>query len=229
MPVGIWDLIPLSFRPAVPLQAQAPGAKGAVLRCLVANHATTSEPCQAEISRFVRLALWDYARGAPLTGAPVGHAPLLLFFASVFRLALWDYASSAPQVWERDIACSGVRSLSAFCPKASAALWIGQSLCETIYRIAHPPLPAAPAEACDADVQRACPPQLGQTPGLGQQRSMFTIGAVGRCLSRQVRCCARFARCAVCDLQQRRALRLHGEPLLLGLWGLHARGRQALE
>ncbi|GAB4823102.1 hypothetical protein N2152v2_010148 [Parachlorella kessleri] len=75
-------------------------ARAAVLKCLVANYQAASQPCQGELSRSVRLALWDYSPGAALT------------------------------------------------------------------------------EPCDADVQRACPPTQAQ-------RSMFTIGAVGRCLAQQ--------------------------------------------
>uniref|UniRef100_A0A7R9V0N1 Golgi apparatus protein 1 n=1 Tax=Chlamydomonas euryale TaxID=1486919 RepID=A0A7R9V0N1_9CHLO len=40
-----------------------------VLKCLVANFASLAEPCQAEMSRAVRVALWDYKPGAPLTQA----------------------------------------------------------------------------------------------------------------------------------------------------------------
>ncbi len=40
-----------------------------VLRCLVDNFKAVSEQCQAEMSRAVRLALWDYKPGAALTAA----------------------------------------------------------------------------------------------------------------------------------------------------------------
>ncbi|KAI8477290.1 MAG: hypothetical protein J3K34DRAFT_398918 [Monoraphidium minutum] len=39
----------------------------AVLKCLVHGFGETSDECQAEMSRLVRFALWDYASGSPLT------------------------------------------------------------------------------------------------------------------------------------------------------------------
>ncbi len=39
-----------------------------VLKCLVENFRMISEACQSEMSRAVRLALWDYKPGAALTG-----------------------------------------------------------------------------------------------------------------------------------------------------------------
>eukprot|EP00798_Chlamydomonas_sp_ICE-L_P015369 gene15369-21453_t len=41
----------------------------AVLKCLVNNFNSLEENCQVEMSRAVRLALWDYKAGAPLTAA----------------------------------------------------------------------------------------------------------------------------------------------------------------
>ena len=38
-----------------------------VLKCLVDNFRSVSEPCQTEMSRAVRIALWDYKPGAGLT------------------------------------------------------------------------------------------------------------------------------------------------------------------
>ena len=42
---------------------------GAVLMCLVDNFRKVSEGCQSEMSRAVRIALWDYKPGAGLTMA----------------------------------------------------------------------------------------------------------------------------------------------------------------
>ena len=38
-----------------------------VLKCLVDNFRSVSEACQTEMSRAVRIALWDYKPGAGLT------------------------------------------------------------------------------------------------------------------------------------------------------------------
>lgn len=62
-----------------------------------------------------------------------------------------------------------------------------------------PPPPLCIAEPCDADVQRAC--ASGAAAGQLQPRSMFTIGAVGRCLSRQVSIAC--AACAACWVNSR--------------------------
>ncbi len=40
-----------------------------VLKCLVENYRQLAEQCQTEMSRAVRLALWDYKPGAALTTA----------------------------------------------------------------------------------------------------------------------------------------------------------------
>lgn len=40
-----------------------------VLKCLVENFKSLAESCQTEMSRAVRLALWDYKPGAALTTA----------------------------------------------------------------------------------------------------------------------------------------------------------------
>ena len=42
--------------------------KAAVLICLVDNFKVLAEQCQSEMSRAVRIALWDYTPGAALTG-----------------------------------------------------------------------------------------------------------------------------------------------------------------
>lgn len=38
-----------------------------VLKCLVEKYGSTSEPCQLEMSRAVRYALWDFKNSAALT------------------------------------------------------------------------------------------------------------------------------------------------------------------
>jgi Golgi apparatus protein 1 len=40
-----------------------------VLKCLVENFKSLTDQCQTEMSRAVRLALWDYKPGAALTAA----------------------------------------------------------------------------------------------------------------------------------------------------------------
>lgn len=42
---------------------------GLVLKCLVARYADLAPACGGEVSRAVRLALWDYSKGGALTGA----------------------------------------------------------------------------------------------------------------------------------------------------------------
>jgi golgi apparatus protein 1 len=41
--------------------------KALVLKCLVRSFSLLSDTCQSEMSRAVRLALWDYKPSAPLT------------------------------------------------------------------------------------------------------------------------------------------------------------------
>ena len=43
-----------------------------VLKCLVKNYKTLNDTCQTEMSRAVRMALWEYQRGMALTGK--GHS-----------------------------------------------------------------------------------------------------------------------------------------------------------
>jgi hypothetical protein len=60
--------------PRAAAHGRARGAQGKahgnaeVLRCLVRGYAGLAEGCQREMSRAVRLALWDFQKGAALTG-----------------------------------------------------------------------------------------------------------------------------------------------------------------
>lgn len=49
------------------LQGQAHG-NAEVLKCLVRTYSKLVEGCQREMSRAVRMALWEYKKGAALTG-----------------------------------------------------------------------------------------------------------------------------------------------------------------
>ena len=49
------------------LQGQAHG-NAEVLKCLVKTYGKLAEGCQREMSRAVRMALWEYKKGAALTG-----------------------------------------------------------------------------------------------------------------------------------------------------------------
>lgn len=49
------------------LQGQAHG-NAEVLKCLVKTYNKLAEGCQREMSRAVRMALWEYKKGAALTG-----------------------------------------------------------------------------------------------------------------------------------------------------------------
>ena len=49
------------------LQGQAHG-NAEVLKCLVKTYSKLAEGCQREMSRAVRMALWEYKKGAALTG-----------------------------------------------------------------------------------------------------------------------------------------------------------------
>ena len=40
-----------------------------VLKCLVKNYKSLNDSCQIEMSRAVRMALWEYKKGTALTGA----------------------------------------------------------------------------------------------------------------------------------------------------------------
>ena len=49
------------------LQGKAHG-HAEVLKCLVRNYKGLNETCQTEMSRAVRMALWEYRKGMALTG-----------------------------------------------------------------------------------------------------------------------------------------------------------------
>ena len=49
------------------LQGQAHG-NAEVLKCLVKTYSKLADGCQREMSRAVRMALWEYKKGAALTG-----------------------------------------------------------------------------------------------------------------------------------------------------------------
>ena len=49
------------------VQGQAHG-NAEVLKCLVKTYSKLAEGCQREMSRAVRMALWEYKKGAALTG-----------------------------------------------------------------------------------------------------------------------------------------------------------------
>ena len=51
----------------VVLQGQAHG-NAEVLKCLVRTYSKLADGCQREMSRAVRMALWEYKKGAALTG-----------------------------------------------------------------------------------------------------------------------------------------------------------------
>jgi hypothetical protein len=74
-----WGNEPTMTRPSLQairqcscLQGKAHG-HAEVLKCLVKNYKGLNDTCQTEMSRAVRMALWEYKRGMALTGRNLEH------------------------------------------------------------------------------------------------------------------------------------------------------------
>jgi hypothetical protein len=74
---------------SAPPQSSAHG-KAEVLKCLVNSLDKISEQCQGEVSRAVRMALWEYKLGAALTGASVAVRRACLCFCLSVCLSAWQ-------------------------------------------------------------------------------------------------------------------------------------------
>ena len=151
-------------------QGRAHG-RSEVLKCLLAQLDGLQPPCQEEIGRAARMALWEYTPGATrrllLTCFKPGRQQTSLPCSSRLQLCL--------------ICCALHQSsttVSAFSsPECMRVVQCASKTCSLRPACAG----AALTACCDHDVHSTC-----EAAASNHKRGVFTIGAVGRCLAKHL-------------------------------------------